>query len=66
MVLPLLSYFRPPPDLIHSVVLEIAGAKTSSRGDTTPYDTTSQLATIPNIEKVIQNFDDISIPQDSK
>ena len=46
--------------------MEMAGAKAGSLGDAIPYDTTSQLATISNVERVVQNFDDVGVPQDGK
>ena len=51
---------------MHSGALEMAGAKAGSLGDAIPHDTTLQLATIPNVERVVQNFDDVGVPQDGK
>ena len=51
---------------MYSGALEMAGAETGSLGDAVPYKTTSQLGIIPNIEKAVQNLDDVGVLQDGE
>lgn len=49
---------------MHSGALEMASAETGGLGDAVPHKTPTQAGIVPNIEKAVQNLDDVGVPQD--